>query len=672
MTKKKGPAASAGEEIERLREELRRHERLYYSENRPEISDYAFDQMMRRLMDLEGEHPEFASDYSPSVRVGGERHQENFEPAPHDPPMLSIENAYSLDELRAWDERVRKGIGVDAVEYFAELKIDGVSIDLMYEEGKLKRGATRGDGATGDDVTRNVRKIRSIPLLLDSREKTLQFRGEVYLDQERFQKMVEEAEEEGDDPPANPRNAAAGTLRMKHPGIVAKRGLRAFLYQVVRSGERRIASQADAFAFLRELGLPVNPGHRRCSGLDEVERFIEEWNEKRHDLQFEIDGIVVKVDRKDLQEELGATSKFPRWAIAFKYPPEAAKSVLRDVGFQVGRTGAITPVAKFDPVRLAGTKVTNATLHNFDEIARKDIRIGDTIMVEKGGEIIPKVTGVVIEERPKTAKAIVPPSQCPVCGEPVTQLEGEVAWRCVNQGCPAILRESVLHFAGRKAMDIEGLGEKLVDALMAAGLLHDFASLYQLKKEQIVGLERQGDISATNLLAQIEKSKHASLERFIFALGIRFVGERASKLLARRFVSIEGVMQATGEELVAVPEIGPKVAGSILFYFSIPANRERISTLQSLGVAPQHEMEERGNRLAGKTVVVTGTLTRFTRDEIHRLIEREGGKASGSVSSKTSIVVAGESAGSKLEKARSLGVPVMTEEEFLASLGEGL
>jgi DNA ligase (NAD+) len=656
---------SAKSEIEKLRREIERHNRLYHVEAQPEITDYDFDQMLRQLQALEAKHPDLADPNSPSSRVGGQPLVGEFKTVVHDPPMLSIENAYSIEELREWDERVRRGLGRDAVEYEAELKIDGVSIDLLYENGALARAATRGDGARGDDVTQNVRTVRSLPLRIDTKVRRLGVRGEIYISKVDFAKLNAEIEEAGLAPLANPRNAAAGSLRQKDPKLVAQRRLSAFVYHVVVADEQRINSQVEAYALLEKLGFPLNPKRALCPTLDAVEAFIAEWQEHRHDLPFEIDGIVVKVNRREEQLELGATSKAPRWAIAFKYPPEAALTVVRSIEFYVGRTGTVTPVAVFDPVHIGGTKVTNASLHNFDEIGRKDVRIGDMVSVEKGGDIIPKITDVLKEKRPRGAKAIAPPAACPVCGEPLHRFEGEVAIRCINQGCPAIVIGSILHFASRKAMDIEGLGEKAVQLFMEKGLVTDYSSLYELRAADLSGLDRWGETSATKLMEQVEKSKTNELSRFIFALGIRFVGERAAKVLAERFRTVQALMDATTSELIEVAEIGPKVAESITFYFSVPANRERIEKMLRLGVAPQHVARATGDRLAGKTVVVTGTLTRFTREEIHKIIEREGGKASGSVSSRTSYLVAGDSAGSKLDKAKELGVPVLSEDEFL-------
>jgi DNA ligase (NAD+) len=655
------------EELEALRREIERHERLYYVDNTPQISDYEFDLLMRRLIELEAKHPELQSPSSPSLRVGGAP-AGDFPTVTHEPPMLSIDNVYSYDELREWDDRVRRGLGRESVVYEAELKIDGVSIDLLYEDGVLTRGATRGDGRRGDDVTPNVRTIRSLPLRVENRFRILEIRGEVYIDKHDFAAMNEQADEEGEPLLANPRNAAAGSLRLKDSRLTAARKLRAIVYQVVRADDRAVASQLDGYEILGSLGFPVNPVRETFSGLDSLKVFLDQWQSRRHELPFEIDGIVVKVNDRRLQDELGATSKAPRWAVAYKYPPEAARTVVRAIGIQVGRTGAITPVAEFDAVHIGGSTVRRATLHNFEEVARKDVRVGDTVLVEKGGDVIPKVTEVLLSERPAGTSPVEPPDRCPACGEPVHRFEGEVAVRCVNAGCPAIVRESLLHFASRKAMDIDGLGEKVVDALIGAGHVTDYTSLYELRPEQLLALEGFAKRKTELLLTNIAESKSRDLARLIFALGIRFVGERSAKILADHFGSLEGLMEASYEELLPVPEVGPKVADSIVFFFSLPANRDRIARLTGLGVAPTHEQVRRGSRLAGKTFVVTGTLSCFSRDEIHRRIEQEGGKASGSVSKRTSYLVAGEDAGSKLEKAKELGVPVLTEAELLALL----
>ena len=663
-------AKNAKREIERLRNELERHNRLYYLAAAPEISDHDFDQLLRNLQQLEAAHPEYFDPDSPTQRVGGAPMEGDFTTVIHDPPMLSIENAYSIEELREWHHRVLRGLGQESVEYEAELKIDGVSISLVYENGRLARGATRGDGARGDDVTANVRTVRALPLKIDTTINRLEVRGEIYLSKRDFAKHNQAIEEAGHEPLANPRNAAAGAIRQKDPRLVAQRRLSAYVYHVVSVDGRQVGSQWEAYELLEKLGFPANPRRKLCSSLEEVIEFIEEIREARHDLHFEIDGVVVKANRRHDQLELGATSKFPRWAVAFKYPPEAAKTVVRAINLYVGRTGTVTPVAEFDAVRIGGTKVVNASLHNFEELARKDVRIGDTIMVEKGGDIIPKVVDVLTEHRPRGAKAFAIPQNCPVCGEPLHKFEGEVAIRCINQGCPAIVLQSITHFASRKAMDIEGLGWQTVEALLQSGLVTDYASVYELTDEQVANLERKGEKSARKLVANIEASKENELSRFIFALGIGMVGERAAKILADHYKSIDALMDATAEELIGIHEIGPKLADAITSYFAVPANRERIRKMQRLGVKPRHVATATGDRLAGKTVVVTGTLNRYSRDEIHKLIEREGGKPSGSVSSKTSYLVAGEAAGSKLEKAKSLGVEVLSEDEFRALIGE--
>ncbi|HVE73220.1 MAG TPA: NAD-dependent DNA ligase LigA [Thermoanaerobaculia bacterium] len=652
-------------EIAKLREALERHNRLYYA-GEPEISDYDFDQMLRRLEQLERKHPELDDENSPTRRVGGTPIVGDFATVIHDPPMLSIENAYTLDELREWHERVLRGLGREAVEYEAELKIDGVSISLRYENGALVRGATRGDGVRGDDVTVNVRTVRNLPLKLIE-PANVDVRGEIYIAKKDFAKLNEGLDEE--EQLANPRNAAAGGLRQKDPKLVAQRRLSAYVYHVVAAEGRAPQSQWAAYDLLERLGFPINPQRRLCATFDDVVEFIEHVREARHGLDFEIDGIVVKVNRREEQLELGATSKAPRWVVAFKYPPEAAQTVVRAMNMYVGRTGSVTPVAEFDPVHIGGTKVVNASLHNFDEVARKDVRIGDTIVVEKGGDIIPKVVDVLKDKRPRRTKAVVPPESCPVCAQPLHKFEGEVAIRCINQGCPAIVLQSITHFASRKAMDIEGLGWQTVQALLDAGLVTDTASLYELTVEQVAELERKGEKSAKKLIENIDRSKTNELSRLIFGLGIRMIGERAAKILAERYRDLDALMDAKTEDLVNIHEIGPKVAESITFYFSVPANRERIGKMQRLGMRPTHTATATGDLLAGKSVVVTGTLSRYSRDEIHKLIEREGGKASGSVSSKTSYLVAGESAGSKLEKARSVGVEVLSEDEFLALLG---
>ncbi len=656
-------------DIETLREQIRRHERLYYLEHAPEISDFEFDQLMKRLAELEAASDEPVPPDSPTQRVGGEV-SGGFASVSHHPPMMSIDNVYSWEELEEWDERVRKGSGTEEVTYFADLKIDGVSIDLLWENGSFTRAATRGDGRRGDDVTANVRTIRSLPLRIPENGR-VQARGEIYLSKSRFEALNEARDDSGEPPFANPRNAAAGSLKQKDPRLTAERGLSLLVYHLVSAGDEAVDSQSRMYDLIENLGLPSSAERIRCDGLADLRSFIQTWQDHRHDLPFEIDGVVIKVDDVGLRAELGVTSKAPRWAIAYKYPPEAVRTVVKDVIAQVGRTGAITPVAVFEPVFVAGSTVQRATLHNYEELARKDVRIGDTVMIEKAGDVIPKVVGVVEDARPAGLTPIEPPSHCPVCGEPVHKFEEEVAIRCVNQGCPAIVREAIIHFAARKAMNIEGMGEKVVDQLVDAGLLSDYTSIYELTRDDLIALDRWGERSADNLLAEIDSSRKVELYRLIFALGIRFVGERVASVLATRFGSLDQLVAASSEDLIALPEVGPKIADSVIFHFSLPANRNRVERLEALGVAPLAvEDRRRGSELEGQSIVVTGTLESRTRDEIHALIEAHGGRPSGSVSKKTAMLVAGHDAGSKLDKARELGTRVVTEREFLDLIGE--
>jgi DNA ligase (NAD+) len=657
-----GPDA-ARRRVEVLREELRRHERLYHVDNRPEITDAEFDRLMRELQELEAAHPELASPDSPSRRVGGEP-AEGFATVEHVEPMLSLENAYSWEEAEAWLARNARLSGEEPRGFLAELKIDGLSVSLRYEAGGLVRGATRGDGFRGEDVTGNVRTIRSIPLRIQEAA-PLEVRGEVYYSKKAFQRVNAEREAEGEPLFANPRNAAAGTMRLLDSRITARRRLDAWLYSIVEATPLP-SSQSEALSRLESLGFPVNPHRRRCETFAEVRSFVEEWREKRHELDFETDGVVIKIDDRALQRELGATAKSPRWALAYKYPAEEATTVVRAIGVNVGRTGTLTPVAHFDPVLLSGTTVKRATLHNYEDLSRKDVRVGDTVVVEKGGDVIPKVVRVLLEKRPEGARPFVMPSTCPVCGDPVVREEGEVALRCVNPACPAVVREALRHFCGRRALNIEGLGEKLVDQLVTAGLLSDVASIYDLKAEDLAALERWGEKSAANLLSEIEKSKSNEVSRLLFALGIRHVGEKAAKTLAAHFGSLDALAAASAEELEAVEEVGPNTAAAIRAYFSHPKHRELVRKLRARGVRMEGPRRERAaaGPLAGKTVVITGTLPGISREEAAERIEAAGATVSSSVSKKTDYVVVGESAGSKLDKAKSLRVRTVTWEEM--------
>ena len=652
-----------------LREELARHERLYYVDNRPEISDAQFDQLMRELVALEERYPELAVPDSPARRVGG-RPAEGFAAVEHATPMLSLENAYAWEEAEAWLARARRILGGDPPAYVAELKIDGLSIALRYENGRLVRGATRGDGVRGEDVTENVRTIRSIPLQIPETG-TIEVRGEVFYTKKAFEKVNAEREAEGQPLFANPRNAAAGTMRLLDSRITARRRLDAWLYGIA-AAPWMPESQTGILERLRKLGFRVNPHSRQCASFEEVRAFLEEWKTRRLELDFETDGAVIKVDDRALQERLGSTAKSPRWALAYKYPAEEKRTVVRDITVQVGRTGALTPVAHLDPVLLAGTTVRRATLHNYEDLARKDVRVGDTVVVEKGGDVIPKVVRVLLEERPADAAPYVMPARCPVCGDPVVRDAEEVATRCVNPACPAVVREALRHFCSRRAMDIEGLGEKLVDQLVTAGLLTDVASIYALRAEDLAALERWGEKSAGNLMAQIEASKGNDLSRLIFALGIRHVGEKAARILARRFRTVDGVAAATEDELQRAEEVGPNTAAAVIAWFAHPRHRELIDRLRGYGVnfESREEAPPPDGALLGKTVVVTGTLEGTTREEAEARLESAGARVAGAVSKKTDYLVAGEAAGSKLEKAKSLGVPVVTWAEMLVIMGD--
>ena len=653
-----------------LGEEIRRHERLYHVEGRPEITDAAFDLLMRELSALESEYPELASPDSPTRRVGGAP-AEGFETVAHSQPMLSLENAYNWEEAEAWLARASRILGEEPRGFVAELKIDGLSISLRYEGGGLVRGATRGDGVRGDDVTENARTIRAIPLRI-AETAPLEVRGEVYYGKSVFERINAEREAEGLPLFANPRNAAAGTIRLLDSRLVARRRLGAWLYSVVEATPVP-ASQSEALERLAGLGFPVHPHWRRCETFADVREFVDAWKEKRRELPFETDGVVIKVDDRATQRRLGSTAKSPRWALAFKYPAEEATTVVREIGVQVGRTGTLTPVALFDAVQLAGTTVKRATLHNYEDLARKDVRVGDTVVIEKGGDVIPKVVRVVPEKRPAKSTPFEMPRTCPVCGDPVAREPGEVATRCVNPACPAVVREALAHFCSRRAMKIEGLGGKLVDQLVGEGLLSDVSSIYALKGESLAELDRWGEKSASNLIAEIEQSKENDLSRLLFALGIRHVGEKAAGTLARKFGSLDALMAASEEDLQGVEEVGPNTASAVTAWFSHPRQRELVERLRSHGVnfLSKETRPAADGPLAGKTVVLTGALPGVTRDEAARTLEAAGARIANSVSKKTDYVVAGEAAGSKLEKAKSLGVETVSWNEMVELLEGG-
>ncbi len=665
----------AEKRIAGLRDEIRRHERLYYVLHAPEISDQEYDGLERELRDLERQFPDLVTPESPTQRVG-EEPSEEFSTFVHRVPMLSLDNTYSEEEIREFQERVFRLVGRREIVYTAELKIDGLSMALHYEGGRLVRAVTRGDGVRGDEVTPNARAIRAIPLVLqgDDVPGELEARGEVYLPRSRFEAINCEREEADEEPFANPRNAAAGTMKNLDPRVVERRGLDLFLYSIAHQrGGAPARGQWEALAALRRWGLRTNPTSRRCEGLEAVLAYLAEWREARGSLEYEIDGVVVKVDDFALQRELGSTSKFPRWAIAYKYPALQAATVLERIEVQVGRTGKLTPVAHLAPVALAGATVSRATLHNEEEIARKDVREGDTVLIERGGEVIPKVVGVVLEKRPPGASPWTPPDRCPACGEPVVRAEGEVDRRCVNASCPAQIEERLKHFARREAMEIEGLGDVVVHELLERGLVRDFARIYELRFEDLAPIfapkAKKGEsLAAEKLLQAIEASRSRELRRLLFGLGIRFVGERAAQLLARRFRSLEALGAASVEEIDAIYEIGPAVAQSVHDWFRDPANRQLVDHLRRKLRTPAEPEPTTSAAFEGKQFVLTGALSSMTRDEAKAAIESRGGRVTSSVSKKTSFVVAGSEAGSKLDKARELGVPVLDEAAFRAML----
>jgi DNA ligase (NAD+) len=679
-----------------LRQQIRHHEDCYYLRSAPEISDAEFDRLLHELERLEAEHPDLVTPDSPTQRVGGTT-KDGFATVEHLVPMLSLDNAYNEEELRAFDERVRKGAGAGtaAIAYVAELKIDGLSIALTYEDGRLVRGATRGDGVRGEDVTPNVRTIRRIPLSLSEPVPgRIEVRGEVYLPRAHFERINREREQEGEPLYANPRNVAAGTMRNLEPSVVARRKLGAFIYQLVRpptdlppKGGSYLTHSSTLDALSR-LGLPIEPHWQRCEGIDAVVAFCQSWADRRHDLEFDTDGVVIKVDDLALRDRLGTTAKFPRWATAFKFPAQQVHTKLLRIDVNVGRTGANTPYAVLEPVFVAGSTISMATLHNAEDIARKDFREGDTVVIEKAGDVIPRVVAPVLALRPADAIPWVMPSTCRACGSELARDEEEVVWRCENTSCPARLRRSLEHFAARSAMNIEGLGESLVDHLIEHGLVHDFGDLYHLAADQLEALvvapkdprseravpRKLGKVGR-NVFEQIERSKQNDLPRLVYGLGIRHVGEKAAATVSRYMRTMPAIMDAPVEALQTIPEIGPVVAASIRAFADEPHNRALIEKLAAAGVnmvslQPAVDAAAPGP-LAGKTFVITGTLPTLSREEATRLIEELGGKVAGSVSKKTSFVIAGEEAGSKLQKAQQLGIAVLDEAAFREKIESG-
>lgn len=663
------PSDAIKNKIESLREKIRHHEYRYYVLDDPEITDAEFDALMNELRRLEAAHPELITPDSPTQRVGG-RPREGFVKAKHSSPMLSLDNAYSEEELRDWERRVHELSGRSDVEYMCELKLDGMSLALVYSDGRLDRGITRGDGNVGEDVTLNVRTVRSIPLSV-SKEKLkkagipadFETRGEMLMPIAAFRKLNEERQQQGLSTFANPRNFTAGTVRQLEPSITAQRRMDYFAYMLLKDGRTYFDRQSKTMDALEAAGFKVNPNRKLAKNLGEVWKFIQSWEGKRESLPYEIDGIVIKVDRTALQDELGFTGKAPRWAIAYKYAAHGAVTQVEDIVPQVGRTGKLTPVAWLTPVPIGGTTVSRATLHNMDEIERLGVKIGDWVEVERGGDVIPKVVKVVEDkDHPRGDRSFEMPEHCPVCGGNVVRTPGEADHRCVNANCPAKLQGTILHFASRHVMDIDGLGEALVNQLTERGMVKNVADLYRLTKDDLLKLERMGDKSAENVLGEIEASKKLPLERVIFGLGIRFVGERTAQFLAEHFGSLDAIMNASVEELEEVNEVGPRIAESIVEFFGDKHNRKLVEDLRKANLTFTGQKKEKGTKLAGKTFVLTGTLARHTRDEAKKIIEDAGGRVSGSVSKKTDYVVAGADAGSKLAKARELGVNVIDED----------
>ena len=659
--------------IEELRQLLNQYNYEYHVLDQPSVPDAEYDRMMNELLDLEEENPELKTDDSPTQRVGGPP-LEGFQKVEHRVPMLSLGNAFGEDDLKDFDRRVRDRIG-ENFSYVCELKIDGLAVSLIYEDGVLVRGATRGDGTVGEDITQNLKTIPAIPLRLRENV-SMEVRGEAYMPKPSFMKLNEAREKNEQDLFANPRNAAAGSLRQLDPKIAASRNLSIFVYGVGTVEGREISSHSNGLDFLKELGFKTNPEWERCNTIDDVIDFIGGWSEKRPDLSYEIDGIVVKVDALNQQEELGFTAKSPRWAIAYKFPAEEVVTKLQDIELNVGRTGVVTPTAVLEPVLVARTTVQRASLHNEDLIREKDIKIGDYVVVKKAGDIIPEVVSVLEERRTGDEKAFSMPEQCPECESDLVRLEEEVALRCINPKCPAQLREGLIHFVSRNAMNIDGLGERVITQLFREELIHDVADIYQLTHDQLIELERMGEKSVSNLLEAIRVSKDNSLEKLLFGLGIRHVGAKAARTLAQQFGSMDSLVQASIEDLEAINEVGQKMADSVVRYFQNEEVHELIDELKDAGVNMIYKgpkpvsVEDIDSVFAGKTVVLTGKLEQLSRGEAKKKLEEQGAKVTGSVSKSTDLVIAGEDAGSKLEKAESLGIDVWSENRFLEELNE--
>ncbi len=660
----------AQQRIKELKDLLQQANKAYYNNAQPFMSDKEFDEKLKELEALENEF-NIHDPNSPTKRVGGETSSQ-FDTVQHPVPLLSLDNTYNEEELNDFDKRVQKILEHNDYEYLAELKFDGASLRLRYENGELVLGATRGDGQKGDDITKNVKTIQDIPLQLTGKfPPVVEVRGEAFMEGEAFARLNQKREEEGLSTFANPRNSTAGSLKMQDPKAVAQRPIRFFAFDLLFDEEDNSLTQWKITELIKEFGLPVNEYPRVCSSMDEVHEVIKEWDKLRHKLSYETDGVVIKINQTHLREQLGSTSKFPRWAIAYKFEAEQASTAINNITLQVGRLGTITPVAELEPVLLAGTTVKRASLHNEDEIHRKDIRIGDTVIVEKAGEIIPQVISVVNPDRKNRSAEFEFPKACPACNAELIKYEGEVAWRCVNPECPPQIRIKIEHFAARDALDIEGLGESVVDQLVTEGLISNYADLYDLKLEQIIPLERMAEKSAQNLIDGIDKSKEQPFEKVLYALGIRFVGKTVAKDLAEAFVTLDKLKSATEEELLAVDSIGPRIAASVIDFFRNEINQKIIGRLVTAGLQFKAEEKElASNVLEGKKIVMTGTLPTLSRNEAKQLIEKHGGKTASSVSKNTDFVLAGESAGSKLTKAQDLGITVLDEDAFLKMINE--
>jgi len=654
--------------VKKLREEIRYHNHKYYIENNPEISDYEYDQLIRKLQRLEEKFPSLITPDSPTQRVGGTPLKE-FPVVEHEIPMLSLDNAYSPEEVKEFEKRLQRLLPGEKSEYVAELKIDGVSISLIYEDGYLVRGSTRGDGRRGDDITMNLRTIKSIPLKIFGKvEGRIEVRGEVYMTRSGFRKVNKEREEKEEPLFANPRNAAAGSLKLLDPGLTARRPLNNFIYNLTATTSFPMPrTHWECLKVLKDWGFRINPNIKLCKNIKEAIDYWNSWTKRREDLDYDLDGIVIKVNFLSQQSRLGFTSKSPRWAIAYKFPAIEATTKIKDIIVQVGRTGALTPVAIFEPTLLSGTIVKRATLHNEDEIKRKDIRIGDTVIIEKGGDIIPQVVKVVESKRTGKERKFSMPEKCPVCGAKVVRLEGEAVARCIGSDCPAQLKERIAHYAQRSAMDIDGLGDKLIEQLVDKKIVKDIADLYKLDLSTLSSLERMGGKSSQNLLSQIEESKTRPLSRLIFALGIRYVGTRGARILSEHFSSLKELSETNPEELEAIPEIGPQTAHSLILFFQEERNRKLLKKLKDCGIQMgEKKVEKRREKtfLAGKKFVFTGALKHYSREQAKELVESSGGRAVSSVSKKVDYVVAGKDPGSKYEKAKKLGVKILSEEEF--------